>query len=390
MLSDPEVVALVGTAYSSSAASAATLSSLRAIPIISPGSSAISLANKAQRPYFMRSIGSDAAQLTSMVRACRDFGWQHVAVIGTDSTWGREQISEFASSIALLDTGLNVAAYVIHQLTASAAYSRVQLVRSLRSAWRTGVRVFILLSGYDDVAEVVEVANNEEMTTAGTVWFGRSVHDGLMSGASKLEGFIAVSAVIGSETEMRRTLDARWPNETTAYDSSVHGAYSASDGMPFYGSNPHAPIYWDVGARAPDRWGMYVYDTVRVLALALDNITRSGRSPFDGTTLLPQLLQTAMSGVTGQLSFEPSSQDRTQEFGLFNLRSQGDALAYVSTGVLSPSVVEADLLWPGGRREVPYDGLSPLLFVAEVNIGVLSDAPMVGAIQALRELNNKR
>ena len=39
---------------------------------------------------------------------------------------------------------------------------------------------------------------------------------------------------------------------------------------------------------------------------------------------------------------------------------------------------------------MPYDGLSPLLFVAEVNIGVLSDAPMVGAIQALRELNNKR
>ena len=75
LLADEQVVGLVGTGYSSAAAAAAMYSSLRFKPMVSPGSTAISLVDKAIYPYFMRAIANDEQQMKSMAAIVIDSGW---------------------------------------------------------------------------------------------------------------------------------------------------------------------------------------------------------------------------------------------------------------------------------------------------------------------------
>ena len=81
LLSDPDVVGLVGTGYSSAAESPARFCSLMQKPMISPGSTAMNLVNKDQYPYFLRSIASDGQQMKRMASIVYDFGWQYVAMV---------------------------------------------------------------------------------------------------------------------------------------------------------------------------------------------------------------------------------------------------------------------------------------------------------------------
>ena len=85
---------------------------------------------------------------------------------------------------------------------------------------------------------------------------------------------------------------------------AVAGAYNATTGLPFYGSNLwDYSVIWDtdyapVGNGVPDFWGTYLYDTVWALAYALDNLTRAGMSAdsiiSDGTALLRQVVHRAI------------------------------------------------------------------------------------------------
>ena len=63
LLSDPSVIGIVGTGYSSAAPGPAMYCSSARIPLVSPSSTSAELADKARFPYFLRTNGVGAALL---------------------------------------------------------------------------------------------------------------------------------------------------------------------------------------------------------------------------------------------------------------------------------------------------------------------------------------
>ena len=123
LLSDPHVIGLVGTGYSSAAESPARYCSLRQKPMISPGSTSMDLVNKEQYPFFLRSIASDGQQMKRMASVVSDFGWRYVAIGYSQSflRWGEVLQQE------VLDRGVHVLAYSRLPDVTQATYYRLQM-----------------------------------------------------------------------------------------------------------------------------------------------------------------------------------------------------------------------------------------------------------------------
>ena len=93
LLEDEAVVGIVGTGYSKAAEAAATYCSYRRKPMISPGSTSLDLVDKADFPYFMRSIASDEQQMTSLAGILQRLGWRHIAIVYAEMTQATQAAS---------------------------------------------------------------------------------------------------------------------------------------------------------------------------------------------------------------------------------------------------------------------------------------------------------
>ena len=148
--------------------------------------------------------------------------------------------------------------------------------------------------------------------------------------------------------------------------------------------------YYDAAPAGPSKWGLLVYDTVWLYAIALHpapytlypipipytlypvpctlyqvwlyaiamhQLIERGESPADGAALRAELLHSSFRGITGTLAFVTSTQDRRQDAVLKNLGAPGvTKLPRVATGNLS-SWLHVPIVWPGQMSAVPIDGI---------------------------------
>jgi len=354
LLSDPDVVGLVGTGYSSAAESAARYCSLLEKPMISPGSTSISLVNKAEYPYFLRSIASAEQEVKAIVSMITLYGWRHAALLHSGGFFSEAEL--------FLEEALRLGVAVLVSLrlpgTDSASYYAFQMELPLVQVRESGARIVAALTRTVDTDDMLEQARSLGLLTTGYVWVGGSCTftSALVASDGGLPGWLYLQVQSAQMTSRRVLFDAAWPNVSRRYNSSVDGAFDASSGLPFFGDNIHSPVVWDtdyapVGDGLPDYWGSFVYDTVWLYAEALANMTARGLSAGDGSALLGQLLRSDFEGITGRVVFDPRSQDRAQHFDLMNVQVQEDGtLRSVPLG--PESVVQ----WLGGANEVPGDG----------------------------------
>ena len=118
LVTDPDVIGLIGTAYSSTLPAPAMYSSHMIRPIISPGSTSPSLVNKRGFLFAMRIVASEYNALVGLLVIAHSFGWRHVAAIGTSGAFGDAMFFLLSEQCARLN--ISVVTYATHPRNPSA------------------------------------------------------------------------------------------------------------------------------------------------------------------------------------------------------------------------------------------------------------------------------
>ena len=354
LLSDPDVIGLCGTGYSSTLQGAATYASIMRKPMISATATSPQWDAKADHSasFLLRSVPSRSGAIDGLVGAIKDLGWHSVAVLGSDSEYGHAVWGAFTASADRAN--LDVVAGNFQRSDAS----HDTLTRSIRDLHGVGARVLVILVTGSAVIRAYDAAIDAgfigrpgfacvllEFDFEEAIRQGREVHAGLIYASRPLDFDDSVEGT---------AYLANWTQRTVTYEASVHGSYNETSGRPFY---DHAAPFWDKNADdQPDMWGRVVYDTVWLYAQALDNLTRSGVLPSDGNRLREQLTRSSIRGITGRVQIDPITQDRRPKAMLFNTQASANgSVAQVAVGVLpfaptgGAGWLHTSLQWPGGE-----------------------------------------
>jgi hypothetical protein len=268
LLDDPEMIGLVGTAYTRSLEPSAIYASQMTKPIISPGSQSPEFVNKDPDvllrgkpgiPYLMRTIESQGGSIRGMVAAIKEFGWANVGLLGTRDQFGDAVFDLFQEEATT--HGINIVDYV-SAATGETANQLTQKLRALRE--NTRVNVLVVLSVTTTLVEVltaIKAAGFLRGGGSGSAVIVRALRGyesyALAGDATSAAGLLYVDTVPRLDTAARASFDAGWAGWTTWYNETEFGEVNSS--------NMHATLYddssntiWDYGPVGPDRWGTYL------------------------------------------------------------------------------------------------------------------------------------
>ncbi|KAM0025835.1 putative periplasmic binding protein-like I [Helianthus debilis subsp. tardiflorus] len=319
-----------------------------------------------QYPYFIQTAPNDLYQMTAIAEMISYFGYHEVTAIYTDDDQFRNSIYTLGDELSQKQCKLSYKAPLPPDasLTPQDIHGALVNVRSMES------RVVVLNTYSKTGLMVFATAKRLGMMKKGYIWIATTWLSTVLdstsissSNASVLQGVITLRPHI-PDSDKKRDFERRWK--------------ILSNGS--IGLNPY---------------GLYAYDTVWMVARALDKFFNEGGnisfssdarltglkgtqglnlgalSIFDGgKQLRANLLQTNMSGLTGPVGFNPDQSVIRPSFDIINIvGNQGLALGYWSNysglSVQPPETLYAKpsnrssnkllrrVVWPGNTTEKP-------------------------------------
>ncbi|GMH24530.1 hypothetical protein Nepgr_026373 [Nepenthes gracilis] len=253
-------------------------------------------------PFLVRTTLSDVFQMAAIADIVDYFGWREVIAVYTDDDYGRNGIA------ALGDELSEKRCRISYKAAMSPELSRDDITNVLVKVALAESRILVLHTYNNYGLEVLDVANYLGMMGSGYVWITTNWLTDIIDTNSPLDsdalndiqGIITLR-VYTPDSQLKRNFISRW-RKLTSKDGS-------------FGLNTY---------------GLYAYDTVWLLARALDayfdqggkisfskdsrlselskgNLHLDAMSIFDGgRQLLKNILQINMTGVTGSIQFNPS------------------------------------------------------------------------------------
>ncbi|XP_024963969.1 glutamate receptor 3.2-like [Cynara cardunculus var. scolymus] len=318
-----------------------------------------------QYPYFLQTAPNDLYQTTAVAAILSYFHYSQVTAIFTDDDQFRNSINVLSKQLAnkrcrlsgkaplppdQAQVNTDVITDVLHKVMSME--SRVILVHTYSV---TGLKIF-------------EIANSLQMMKNGYVWI--------------------------ATTWLSTVLDSTGIPPKTA--ASVHGVLTLRPHIPDSYRKRAFERRWkknlSKGSIGLNSYGLYAYDTVWIIAYAIDRFLKEGgeisfskdlsfndlmvttslnlkdRSIFNGgKQLLSNILETNKTGLTGPLLFNPDRSLRNPSFDVINiLGTQGQLVGYWSNhSGLSVETPEScfevkpcnqqlgSIVWPGNMKDKP-------------------------------------
>ncbi|KAI3774207.1 hypothetical protein L1987_48752 [Smallanthus sonchifolius] len=363
---ETDVVAVIGPHSSVMAHVLSNLANELHVPFLSFTALDPSL-SPLQYPYFIQTAPNDLYLMTAIAEMISYFGYREVTAIYTDDDQFRNSIYTLGDELAEKRCKLSYKAPLPPDSSLSPQDIRNVLVnvRSMES------RVVVVHTYQQTGLSVFETAKRLGMMRKGYIWIATpwlsTVLDSIgisSKNASVLQGLLTLRPHTPDSVK-KQDFERRWKNLS-----------SGSIGL-----NPY---------------GLYAYDTVWMVARALDKFFNEGGkisfsndsrltglkgtkglnlgalSIFDGgKQLRTNLLQTNMSGLTGPVGFNPDQSVIHPSFDIINMvGNQGRVLGYWSNhsglSVQSPETLYAkpsnrsfssqhlrSVVWPGNTKEKP-------------------------------------
>ncbi|KAM0050731.1 putative periplasmic binding protein-like I [Helianthus debilis subsp. tardiflorus] len=335
------------------------------VPVLSYTS--LDVLSPLQYPYHIQTAPNDLYQMTAIAEMISYFSYREVTAIYTDDEQYRNGIYKLGELLSQKRRKLSYKATLppVSRVTWQDIYNVLVKVRSMES------RVVVVHTCLKTGPLVFEIAKRLGMTKKGYVWIATTwlstflESDGISSeNASVLQGILALQPHI-PESNKKREFERRWKNL----------------------SNGSVGLNLD---------GLYAYDTVQMVAHALDkSFNEGGKVSFTneshisglkiikgwtleafrifdgGKQLLTNLLQTNMSGLTGPVGFNPDRSVIHPSYDIVNVvGNQISLLGYWSNhsglSVQSPETLYAkpsnrsssnqhltSVVWPGNTTDRP-------------------------------------
>ncbi|KAJ0086243.1 hypothetical protein Patl1_09367 [Pistacia atlantica] len=315
---ETDIVAIIGPQCSTVAHIICHVANELQTPLLSFGATDPTLSS-IQFPYFVRTTQSDSYQMAAVAEIVDHYGWTAVIAIFVDDDYGRNGIAALSDKLAERRCKISYKAAIppgsgVNQNVIMDLLVKVALMES---------RIIVLHASGDIGFRVFSAANYLQMMDNGYVWIATDWLAYILDSNSplpsdtmdKMQGVLALRQHI-PDSERKRAFLSRWRN--------LAGGHL---GMNSY--------------------GLYAYDSVWLLAHALDTffnqggiISFSNDSRFlsseasnlhldamsvfdDGPQLLNYILQSNTVGLTGPLKFSPDKSLINPAYDIINVIGSG-------------------------------------------------------------------
>eukprot|EP00850_Spirogloea_muscicola_P012458 SM000080S22973 [mRNA] locus=s80:410778:416896:- [translate_table: standard] len=396
------VVALVGPTYSTVARFVSNMGAAAQVPVLSFAATDPTLSIKARYPYFVRVTHNDKVEMEALADLVKHYQWQHIIVIYADDDFGRNGVLAFSAALAPQEVTID--AQVAVDLDANLTLV-TELLGQLRQHETT---VFLAHLQPQLVPLVIDAGklsrphpNRLGMLTPGYVWIASdstmSILGDLPTSVLQLgQGIIGTRSYIQT-TEVFRRVTEKWKmlNHT---------------------------LYPCAGANAINAYTLYAYDTVWVVAHALEQFLKEDGSfkfaasttPLDaqsggdsqlgeifvntgGAKFLSTIYNTSFEGLTGRIAFDKQGDLPSPTFQIVNLvGNTARVIGYWSSASMfttaAPEQASATstrnatssnsstgdnrllgVIWPGGGILIPrgwlFKGVKPLIIAVPYKQG---------------------
>lgn len=326
-----------------------------------------------QFPYFIRTTQSDLHQMTAVAEIVEHYGWKEVIVIFLDDDYGRNGVSALDDALAARRCRVSYKAGI-----PPGDVSRSDIMDILIKVALMESRVIVLHAHPPTGSIVFSVAHYLGMMDDGYVWIATDWLSSALDSASPLRSESKTDAMQGvlvlrqhtPDSERKRAFAARW-NKLTR------------------------------GSLGLSTYGLYAYDTVWLVAHAIDsffsqggvisfsndsnlhslkgsNLNLENMVIFDGgPLLLKNILQCDFVGLTGPIKFSPDKSLIFPAYEIINiigtgLHRVGYWSNYSGLSIVAPETLYSrppnrssanqqlnSVLWPGESAKTPRGWVFP-------------------------------
>ncbi|PSS00373.1 Glutamate receptor 3.6 like [Actinidia chinensis var. chinensis] len=369
-----DTVAIIGSLSSISAHVIAYIANELQVPLLSFAATDPTLSSL-QYPFFVRTTLNDMYQMAAIADIVEYFEWREVIAIYVDDDYGRNGIAALADQLA------KKRCQISYKAPLKAQASRTDITDVLVKVALAESRILVIHATPIWGLTVLDVAQYLGMMGSGYVWIATNWLSTILDTDSPLpletmeniQGFITLR-MYTPDSERKRNFISRWKNLTRNQTAN--------------------------GPMGLNTYGLYAYDTVWVLARAMDaffdqggNISFSNNSRlselnrgslhldamtiFNGGKLLrDNILQANLTGLTGPIRFGSDRSLLFPAYEVVNVISTTRRIGYWSNysglSVVPPDMLYTklpnrsssnqqlhDVIWPGQTTEKPRGWVFP-------------------------------
>ncbi|KAL5559600.1 hypothetical protein UlMin_035811 [Ulmus minor] len=252
LIKNEEVQAIIGPAQSTQAKFIIQLGEKSQVPIISFSATTPSLTS-IRSPYFFRTTINDSAQLGAISSLVKTFGWRDVVPIYVDSEFGEGIIPYLTDALQEIDVR------VPYRSSISPSATDEEIVAELYKLMTMQTRVFLVHMWYNLGSRLLDKANEIGMMKEGFVWiitdnFGDLLGKLNSSVISSMEGVLSVTTYVPETNDLSR-FRVQWKTKFQRENPTILDAQL-------------------------DVFGLWAYDTVFALAMAVERIGINNSKSF--------------------------------------------------------------------------------------------------------------
>ncbi|KAI9109734.1 hypothetical protein K1719_019364 [Acacia pycnantha] len=367
-LTAKRTVAIIGPQTSVTAHVISHIANELQVPLLSVSATDPTLSSL-QFPFFVRTAHSDLYQMTAIAELVDHYGWREVIAIYVDDDHGRNGINVLGDKLAERRCRISFKASMSPEAT------REEITNVLVQVALAESRVIVLHANAAWGPKVFRVAKYLEMMGSGYVWIASHFLSTLLdtNGPLPHETMEMIQGVLTlrihtPDSELKRRFVSRWKNVTRLGLSS---------------------------------YSLYAYDTVYVLARALDSFFKQGNritfsydprlselrdnnlnldslSIFDeGKVLRESIYEVDMAGVTGTFKYASDGNLVNPAYEILNVIGTGSRRIgywsnYTGLSVVAPEALYANppnrsaasqklrpVIWPGDTAQKPRGWVFP-------------------------------
>ncbi|KAK7856104.1 glutamate receptor 3.6 [Quercus suber] len=372
---EKDTVAIIGPQQSVTAHIISHIANELQVPLLSYSATDPTLSSL-QFPFFVRTAQNDLYQMAAIADLVNYYGWREVIAIYVDDDHGRNGIAALGDKLA------EKRCRISYKAPMSPDSTRDEITNLLVKVALMESRIVVLHTYAGPGPVVLNVAHYLGMMGTGYVWIATNWLTTILDTNAPLDsdatddfqGVITLR-MYAPDSELKRKFVSRWNNLTSG--KSTNGSFGLST------------------------YGLYAYDTVWLLAHAIDAFFNQGgiisfsndsrltefhggslnldaMSIFNGGNLLLQnILQVNMTGVTGPIKFTSDRNFIYPAFEVINVigtgfRRIGYWSDYSGLSVVPPEMLYAkppnrssesqrlyNAIWPGQTTERPRGWIFP-------------------------------
>ena len=170
-IDEKKVIGVVGAQRSSSSKQAAVLFGLHHLTQISFLSTSDELSDDATFPYFLRTVGADSFQVTTMIDVIRHYEWNYISFLNSDDTYGKSAQKQFTELADDKDICVGITRTIS---LSSAAKQYDEVMRELLDLQDNGSRpaTVVILFVQLEMAQEIFAAATRLNATRRFIWIG--------------------------------------------------------------------------------------------------------------------------------------------------------------------------------------------------------------------------